>query len=124
MPYIKLFDQFSHTNSLTKKYGNIINTLNVDIENINYILDDIKDIGYYAFCDYTPLTLTLNSKKPKVFVSIQKDIKMKEFYGNKLENKNIVESTIESCIEYINIKGYSILNKVRLENEFQILFTY
>lgn len=70
------------------------------IQDIEIMLLEFKDVGFFVTVGYTPMTLVLRESSPKIIVEVQAN---KELYDSK---KGDVISAFERIKEYVKSKGF------------------
>lgn len=103
MKFLKTYQLFeSMKEQMISNYGiDAISECDSIISDIEDMLLELSDKGFFVIVGYTPLTLTWREKIPKIMVEVQGDLSRDE------SNDDIIKSCFERVKEYVKSKGYS-----------------
>lgn len=149
--YVKSYnaaDRFDESLTKTKgdryKYMDVVHEMESDLEVINDMLLEISDLGYHTTADLSPMThfaienpdyidpkTHTWSKGPEMFIDIKQNTKIQTgyewvgFYGNLGQHRELIDSTIERILNYLEERGYKLKftydNRERKPSEFEFI---
>lgn len=115
MKHIKSYKIFENIESLIRTHGDIIYKINKDIQFIEDKSLEIKDLGYFVYVNYTPMTLAI-AEHPELYkseytksIQFYLDIEKGDNFLNSIEEKNIIELIIYEILDYMSNNGYKII---------------
>lgn len=103
MRYLKTYKlfEFSHEEIMDSHYGvDTMKECDSMIEEIKDMLLELKDIGLFTMCGYTPMTLSYKEWTPKIIVEVQ------GFSSLCSSVEEDINSTFERIKDYVKSKGY------------------
>lgn len=109
------------------EYGEEMKDMIDDILNVEDILLDVDDLGHYhTSVGLTPMTHAGAAKNPQMYIDIKRhNDSKKDFYGDFSEYREIVDTTIEEVLNYLDKKGYKLKhiydNKLYKPSEFSFI---